>query len=623
MKPLQRFFITLWLALVLVLSVKAQGTWSAQNSGVTGELQSVYFTSANTGFAAGASGVIRTTTNGGTSWIGLTTGITGTLYWIQFVDGNTGYAAGATGTILKTTNGGSSWTPQNSGTTNTLYAIHFLDANTGWAVGNSGTIRVTTNGGTTWTAQTSGTTNQLRAVQFMDANTGYAVGASGTILKTINSGTTWATQTSGTTNTFLSVQFLDTTTGWAAGNAGTILKTVNGGSTWTAQTSGTTNFLCSIRFVDANTGWAVGNAGTILKTVNGGATWTTQTSGTTSELCGLQLLNANVGWAVGLAGTIVKYLVPGLSSLSYPNNPVSYAIGFAITPNIPSVLGNPAKYSVSPPLPAGLIMDTVTGIISGTPTTPAAAANYTITASNSQGSTTAVVNIATLTAPSGLSYSASSAQYVVETPITANTPTVTGTVTAYSVSPALPAGLTLNVVTGVISGTPTAASATANYIIKAFNGGVFTTATLSITVLATPSGLSYSSNPAVYIVGTSITVNLPNVSGSPTITYSVNPALPAGLILSTGTGAISGTPTTSSTLANYTITASNSVGSTMTLLAITVSLPLSISQKKNVRSIEIKTTGSSQLPFLQTGETDAGIKVSDMLGRQRFIDFAH
>jgi len=62
-------------------------------------------------------------------------------------------------------------------------------------------------------------------------------------------------------------------------------------------------------------------------------------------------------------------------------------------------------------------------------------------------------------APTGLSYSYSPIFATVGSPIIADTPNVTGAVASYTVSPALPAGLSLNATTGVISGTPTAASA--------------------------------------------------------------------------------------------------------------------------------------------------------------------
>ena len=50
-------------------------------------------------------------------------------------------------------------------------------------------------------------------------------------------------------------------------------------------------------------------------------------------------------------------------------------------------------YFIHPVLPAGLNFDETTGIISGTPTEASPAANYTITAYNSSGSSSAVVNI--------------------------------------------------------------------------------------------------------------------------------------------------------------------------------------------------------------------------------------
>jgi len=53
-------------------------------------------------------------------------------------------------------------------------------------------------------------------------------------------------------------------------------------------------------------------------------------------------------------------------------------------------------YYVNPPLPAGLSFDENTGIISGKPTIGSPAANYTVTAFNSKGSTAANVNIKVL-----------------------------------------------------------------------------------------------------------------------------------------------------------------------------------------------------------------------------------
>jgi len=78
------------------------------------------------------------------------------------------------------------------------------------------------------------------------------------------------------------------------------------------------------------------------------------------------------------------------------------------------------------------------------------------------------------------------------TPVSSLMPTVTGTVTSYSVSPALPLGLTLNTSSGVISGTPSAVASSADYTVTATNGTGSTTATVTIEVSA-PAGSNFAS----------------------------------------------------------------------------------------------------------------------------------
>lgn len=83
-----------------------------------------------------------------------------------------------------------------------------------------------------------------------------------------------------------------------------------------------------------------------------------------------------------------------------------------------------------------------------------------------------------------------------------------------------------------------------------------------------PSGLSYPT-PLTGTVGTPLATLAPSVTGAPTA-YSVSPALPAGLTLNPGTGAVSGTPTAATSQATYVITASNSGGSTTFGLVLTI-----------------------------------------------------
>jgi len=138
------------------------------------------------------------------------------------------------------------------------------------------------------------------------------------------------------------------------------------------------------------------------------------------------------------------------SGLSY-STPVVLNVGAQATPISPTVTGSVSTYSISPALPDGLTINSSTGVISGTPTGTSAATSYEVTASNAAGSTTFALSIAVLPQrPSALLY-VSPQTYIVGYAITPLSPTVTGTVTRYAVTPALPAGLSLDAVTGQIS----------------------------------------------------------------------------------------------------------------------------------------------------------------------------
>jgi len=216
--------------------------------------------------------------------------------------------------------------------------------------------------------------------------------------------------------------------------------------------------------------------------------------------------------------------------------------------------------------------DTTVATVSGSAVTILKAGSTIITASQAgngnYNAATAVTRTLTVNpaAPSSLSYV--NINGTVGTAITNVNPTVTGTVDSYSISPALPQGLSLNTVTGVISGTPLVTAASAIYTVTATNAGGNTSATLTVAVLpVAPSDLSYANISGT--VGAAITNVNPTVTGT-VDSYSISPALPAGLLLNTGTGVISGTPSAAAASAIYTVTATNAGGSTSTALTIVV-----------------------------------------------------
>lgn len=293
---------------------------------------------------------------------------------------------------------------------------------------------------------------------------------------------------------------------------------------------------------------------------------------------------------------------PAPTALSYGATAVSCTQGVAMTAITPTSTGGAVtSYSATPPLPAGIVLNASTGVVSGTPMKPSAMTTYTVTASNSGGSTTVPLTITVnVAAPLSLAYSNPTAFYTVGVPIPENFPTVTGGAPAtFSVSPdyPLPAGLVLSPYAppagpapgtnsaGAITGTPDATSA-GTYTVKitATNTAGSATATLTMSVFAAnanlaPAGLSYSAPAPVYAAGVAIVPNMPVLrnTGPTPVTYSVSPTLPAGLKMNSD-GVLSGTPAAiSSTIeppppvtASYMVTATNSAGSTTAPLTITI-----------------------------------------------------
>ncbi|WP_229052965.1 putative Ig domain-containing protein [Aeromicrobium sp. Leaf350] len=273
----------------------------------------------------------------------------------------------------------------------------------------------------------------------------------------------------------------------------------------------------------------------------------------------------------------------------------SATAGTAITPTTPltgtGFPGTPT-YSVNPTLPAGLSMDTTTGVVTGTPTTAQASTAYTITGTSGSVSATSVLTVAVapVIAPSTQTVSASLGEAITPTSVT---PTgFPGTVT-YSVSPALPAGLSISSSTGAISGTPTAAQAASDYTVTATDGTFSATAAVSIAVssLTPPTQTVTATNGEAITPTTALT---PAGGFTGTVTYSVSPSLPAGLTIDTATGVVSGTPTGDAQAATtYTITGTGAISGT-------ARATVSISVAPILEWVDVELQGTVGVPLTAT-----------------------
>lgn len=90
------------------------------------------------------------------------------------------------------------------------------------------------------------------------------------------------------------------------------------------------------------------------------------------------------------------------------------------------------------------------------------------------------------TPPSNLTYPRPSSALIVDVPAAPNTPTFLGSASTFTIQPALPAGMTLDVNTGSIGGLPSQARASTPYVVQASNSAGFTTTTIRIAVSPTP-----------------------------------------------------------------------------------------------------------------------------------------
>ena len=274
-------------------------------------LNSVFFTTHDHGFAAGDKGTILRTTDGGISWDTVSSGTLKNLRGISFSGLSSGMAVGDGGTVLQTTDGGGTWHPLSLATpppTIPMWAVSSASPSV-WVIvgGSSSTIFRTTDGGGHWTKPVSGTLSVLRAVSFLNLNLGTIVGASGTILSTSNGGASWGRQAIGLTSTSLyGVAFSDSVSETVVGANGLILRTTDLGSTWFVQPSNTSSTLYSVFYVDRLVGIAVGSNGAILQTTTGGKLWANQLGSVMNSLSGVYYNSSTNATAVGAAGTVAS-----------------------------------------------------------------------------------------------------------------------------------------------------------------------------------------------------------------------------------------------------------------------------------------------------------------------------
>ena len=248
---------------------------------------------------------------------------------------------------------------------------------------------------------------------------------------------------------------------------------------------------------------------------------------------------------------------PAITSLPQ----ATVASGAALTYTI-TATDSPTSFNATN-LPGGLSVNTTTGVISGTPPANGGSFNIGLSATTSAGTCTANLRL-TVTATSNYP--------TVSSPTAATG--VVGTAFSYTIlgknSPTsfgatgLPAGLSVNKTTGVISGKPTTAGQT-NVTLSVTNGAGTATQNLMLTI-SPPAPVISGATTATGTVGTAFNYTI-TASNTPT-GYNAT-GLPAGLGINTSTGLISGTPTAIG-MSTVMLGATNAAGTGTATLMLTV-----------------------------------------------------
>ncbi len=283
--------------------------WNQQVSNTTYDLNDVFFTSNNIGMAVGNNGRITKTVDGGTNWTSSNAIPTCNLNSVFFSSIDSGWIASSCG-IYSTTDGGLNWSLQTSGNGEEVNDIFFYNSQFGWAVGNKLSIMRTVDGGANWTIDTLAsyaTNNPLLAVYFRDSNNGW-IGGGEKLHYTTDGGLSWTQGSSLLIDWIYSIDFGDDYNGVGAGMGGSTTYTYDWGTNWAFNGSATPNneYIYGVSFSSADSVYMVGQSGIILFSNNGGSNWATQTSGVTNNLNGVYFPSLNTGYAVGDAGTILK-----------------------------------------------------------------------------------------------------------------------------------------------------------------------------------------------------------------------------------------------------------------------------------------------------------------------------
>ena len=223
------------------------------------------------------------------------------------------------------------------------------------------------------------------------------------------------------------------------------------------------------------------------------------------------------------------------------------------------------SWSTTPTLPTGLAINAATGAISGTAASFANANNYVVTVQDQANQISNSTFSLTVDSPTLLVKQSIPTKSIFKSVATKEFAPVTATggsgVYTFSVSPALPTGLSLASSTGKITGTPTTAGGPTTYTITvADSSGKSGSKTFALTIEVAPALTTTTVIPVktvIKLIDDAAFTPITAVGGYGTLTFSITPTLPTGLTFSTTNGVVSGLASVKAANTLYIVTATD------------------------------------------------------------------
>ncbi len=325
--------------------------------------------------------------------------------------------------------------------------------------------------------------------------------------------------------------------------------------------------------------------------------------------------------SVGPANQVFTLVVDEAPAFTSANT-TAFALGATGTFTV-TASGHPAPTLslTSGALPSGVTFTAATGVLSGTPAAGSGGSYaLTFTATNGVGTnatqsfTLAVTDGAAITSANTTTFTVGSAGTFTVTATGSPAPTL-------SESGALPAGVTFNAATGVLSGTPAAGTGGSHAITFTATNLVGSPATQAFTLIVNEAPAITSANTTTFAIGVAGTFSV-IASGHPTPTFGVAGALPSGVTFNAATGVLSGTPAASGTYA-LTFTATNGVGADATqAFTLNVTQPPAITSANTTTftagsagAFTVTATGSPAPTLSESGALPAGVTFNAATGQ--------